>query len=72
MRLTVYLGGIIITSVSVSQMTKTTEAFLNEISAKPPDKNYATNKTNVYHIIDSWSMDILDLNDYGPNNKKGY
>ena len=40
--------------------------------SKPPKKNYATNKTNVYHIDDIWSLDILDLTDYGPENNKGY
>ena len=51
---------------------KNIENFKNEIYSKPPKKNYATNKTNVYHIDDIWSLDILDLNDYGPENNKGY
>ena len=46
--------------------------FINEIYSKPPKKNYATNKTNVYHIDDIWSLDILDLKDYGPENNRGY
>ena len=46
--------------------------FINEIYSKPPRKNYATNKTNVYHIDDTWSLDILDLKDYGPEKKRGY
>ena len=46
--------------------------FINEIYSKPHKKNYATNKTNVYYIDDIWSLDILDLKDYGPENKKGY
>ena len=29
-------------------------------------KIYSTNKTDVYHIDDIWSLDILDLKDYGP------
>ena len=33
---------------------------------------YVTNKTNVYHIDDTWSMHILNVNDYGPKNNKGY
>ena len=44
------------------------EIFIIEICAKAPKKNYATNKTNVYYIDDTWSMDILDLIDYGPKN----
>ena len=46
--------------------------FVNEIYSKPPKKNYATNKTNVYHIDDIWSLDILDLKDYGLENNKNY
>ena len=40
--------------------------------SKPPKKYYATNKTNVYFIDDIWSLDILDLNDYGVENNRGY
>ena len=48
--------------------------FINETYSKPPKKNSATNKTIVYHIDDIWSLDILDLKDYGggPENSKGY
>ena len=51
---------------------KNIKIFINEIYSKPPKKNYITNKTNVYHIDDIWSLDILDLKDYGPQNNKGY
>ena len=51
---------------------KNIKIFIDEIYSKPPKKNYATNKTNVYHIDDIWSLDILDLKDYGPENNKGY
>ena len=51
---------------------KNIKIFINEIYSKPPKKNYNTNKTNVYHIDDIWSLDILDLKDYGPENNKGY
>ena len=46
--------------------------FKNEIYSEPPKKYYATNKTDVYHIDDIWSLDILDLKDYGPENNRGY
>ena len=46
--------------------------FINEIYSKPPKKKYATNKTDVYHIDDIWSLDILDLKDYGPKNNRSY
>ena len=51
---------------------KNIKIFINEIYSKPPKKYYATNKTNVYHIDDTWSLDILDLKDYGPENNRGY
>ena len=47
---------------------KNIKIFINEIYSKPPKKNYPTNKTNVYNIDDIWSLDILDLKDYGPEN----
>ena len=45
---------------------KNIKIFINEIYSKPPKRNYATNKTDVYFIDDTWSLDILDLKDYGP------
>ena len=51
---------------------KNIKIFINEIYSKPPKKYYATNKTDVYHIEDIWSLDILDLKDYGPENNRGY
>ena len=51
---------------------KNIKIFINEIYSKPPRRNYATNKTDVYHIDDIWSLDILDLKDYGPEKNRGY
>ena len=51
---------------------KNIKIFINEIYSKPPKKNYITNKTDVYYIEDIWSLDILDLKDYGPENNRGY
>ena len=51
---------------------KNIKIFINEIYSKGPKKNYATNKTDVYHIDDIWSLDILDLKEYGPENNRGY
>ena len=48
---------------------KNIKLFINEIYSKPPENNQATNKTDVYHIDDIWSFDILDLKDYGPENR---
>ena len=51
---------------------KNSKIFINEIYSKPPKRNYITNKTDVYHIDDIWSSDILDLKDYGPKNSRRY
>ena len=51
---------------------KNIKIFINEIYSKPPKRNYNTNKTDVYHIDDIWSPDILDLKDYGSKNNRGY
>ena len=51
---------------------KNIKIFMNEIFSKPPKKNYVTNKTDVYHIDDIWSLNILDSKDYGPENNRGY
>ena len=32
-------------------------------------QNYTTKKTDVYHLDDAWSLDILDLKDNGPEKK---
>ena len=54
-------------------MTRNTiKIFINEIYSEPPKKKYPTNKTNVYHIDDMWSLDTLDLKDNGPENIRGY
>ena len=51
---------------------KNIKIFINEIYSKPPKRNFITNKTDVYFIDDIWSLDILDLKDYGPENNRGY
>ena len=43
-----------------------------EIFSKPLKQNYATNKYDVCHIDDIWSLDILNLKDYGPENNRIY
>ena len=35
-------------------------------------KNSPTNRTDISHFVDVWSLDTLDLKDYGPGNNKGY
>ena len=51
---------------------KPIKIFINEIFSKPTKRNYAANKTDVYHIDDVWSLDTLDLKDFGPENNRGY
>ena len=51
---------------------KNIKLFINEIYSKPPKKYHVTNKTDVYHIDDTWSLDILDLKDFGPENNRNY
>ena len=51
---------------------KSIKKLINENYSKPPEKNYATNKTDVYHIDDIWNFDSLDLRDYGPENNRRY
>ena len=51
---------------------KNIKIFINEIYSKPPKKYYPTNKTDFYHIDDIWSLDILDLKDYGTENNRRY
>ena len=51
---------------------KNNKIFINETYPKPPKKIYVTNKTDVYYIDDIWSLDILDLKNYGPENNRGH
>ena len=51
---------------------KNIKIFINEIYSKPPKKYYPTNKTDVYYTDETWSLDILDLKDYGSKNNRGY
>ena len=49
-----------------------TKIFIDEIYSKPAKKNYPTNKTIIKSIDDTWSSDLLDMNDYGIKKNKGY
>ena len=48
------------------------DTFINEIYFKAPNKNYLTNKTFVKYIDETWSSDLIDMNDYGTENNRGY
>ena len=49
-----------------------TKIFIDEVYSKPPKKNYPTNKTMIKSVDDTWSSDLLDMNEYGLKNNKGY
>ena len=51
---------------------KNIKTFINEIYSKSPKKIYPLNNTDVYYIDDIWSLDTLDLKDYGPENNRKY
>ena len=51
---------------------ETSKLFIDENFSKATKTIYVTNKTDVYHIDDIWSPDILDLKDYGPETDRGY
>ena len=59
-------------NLGLKMTQKNLKIFINEICSKGPRKYYPTNKTDVYHIDNIWSLDILDLKDYGPKNNRGY
>ena len=46
--------------------------FVDEVYSKPPKKNYPTNKTMIKSVDDTWSSDLLDMNDCDPKNNKRY
>ena len=51
---------------------KNIKLVMNETYLKGPRKSYLTNKTDVHHIAEILSLDILDLTDYGFKNNRGY
>ena len=46
--------------------------FIDEVYSKSPKKNYPTNKTMIKSVDDTWSSDLLDMNDYDPKNNRSY
>ena len=44
---------------------------MNEIYSKGLKKNNITTNSDIYHNYESWSLDILDLGGYGPENVRG-
>ena len=52
--------------------TDLAKTFMNQIYSRPLHKVYITNKTIFKANDDTLSTDKLDLNDYGPENIRGY
>ena len=51
---------------------KTIKIFIGEVHSKPPENFNANKKNDVYHIDLIWSLDLLDLKDYGLEINRGY
>ena len=51
---------------------KTIKIFISKVYSKPPKNFIAYKKTDVYHIEFIWSLDLLNLNDYGLEINRGY
>ena len=49
-----------------------TKNFNDEIYSSPSKNKYPTNKTIIKSIDDTWSSDLLDVNEYGIKNNKSY
>ena len=49
-----------------------TKIFIDEIYSSPHKNIYPRTETKIKSIDDTWSSDLLDMNDYGPKNNKGY
>ena len=46
--------------------------FIEKNYSKPPKQNYTNNKTDVYLFDDIWSLDSIELQDYGSEKKRNY
>ena len=46
--------------------------FINEAHSPSLEKNSETNKTMIKSIDDSWSLDLLNISDFGPKSNRGY
>ena len=49
---------------------RTIKIFIDGLSSKAPRKMYITIKSHVCHDADTWSLNILDLNVYGPKKER--
>ena len=49
-----------------------TKIFINEIYSRQPQKTFETKTTIIKSFDDTWSPDLLDINNYGSKNKRSY
>ena len=49
-----------------------TKIFIDGIYSKGPKKNYPTNKIVYKGIDDTWSIDLIQMDDYGVKNNDNY
>ena len=52
-------------------MTQKKSLFCERNLIETTKNNYNTKKTDVSYIDNSWSLDVLDLKDHGPENTRG-
>ena len=53
-------------------LQETIKILRHEICSEPPKEKYPANKTDVCQIDNIWSLDILDIKRYCPENNRGY
>ena len=68
----IYIYIIIIFQRQIMGKKDLTKILINEIYSKAYKKNHSTNKSIVKHIDVTWSLDLLDLSDYGTKNNNGF
>ena len=51
---------------------KSNETLIDAFYSNGPKKKDATNKREFYYINDIWSLDVLDLKDYGSESSRNY
>ena len=45
---------------------------MNKIYSPSPKKKNETNKTRIESNVDTWCSELLDMNEYNPNNNRGF
>ena len=58
--------------IKSNDQARFTKIFIDEIYSESPHKNYETNKTMIKSNDDTWSSELLDMDDYCPKNNRGY